>query len=155
MQSKKLLCKPNLRGICTHSALLCPCDRKEDPCIKEVKKKKPNPSPANPWILLIAQQTQIQNISCPVDKPFWKVIRNAKVGSIEQKVPKNSLKYLPQKYLNGSSVPRDEISLIIVSMKTGEIAEYLLVNFPHFGDHRWLQIYEMAVSGVSLLKLYT
>jgi len=44
MQSKDLLCKPNLREICTHSALLCLCDKKEDPYIKEVKRKETKPT---------------------------------------------------------------------------------------------------------------
>jgi len=40
-------------------------------------------------------------------------------------------------------------------MKDGKIlADCLLVSFSHFGNHRWLQVCEMAVSGISLLKLY-
>lgn len=37
----------------------------------------------------------IQNKGCTFN-PFWKVIRNRKVGSIDQKVARNSLKYLQQ-----------------------------------------------------------
>lgn len=105
--SKYVLWKSNVREMCTHYALLWSFDRKEDPYIEEIQRKKKQPTTIQqtkskstlpgPWILQIAQQTRIQNTYFCIDKPFKKTIRNAKVGSTEQKFAKNSLKYLPCK----------------------------------------------------------
>lgn len=43
-----------------------------------------------------------------------------------------------------------------ISMKNREfIVEYILAIFLHFGVHRLLGIYKMAVTGFSILGLYT
>lgn len=57
--------------------------------------------------LLIRQQNQIQNINCPTDKPIWKIIRNAEVGSIDKKGFKYSLSYLPWKLLEQLLSPQE------------------------------------------------